>query len=75
MKICGLGKSNRDKSGLGFVSGNCSSQGNKTVFVKSKDPLNPASLELTRSQRFVPTCHFCGVIGHIRPRCRKLRFS
>ncbi|XP_004296132.1 PREDICTED: uncharacterized protein LOC101295214 [Fragaria vesca subsp. vesca] len=38
-KICGLGKSDRDKFGLGFVSGSCSSQ------------------------------------GHIRPRCRKLRFS
>ena len=74
-KICGLGKSDRDKSGLGFVSGSCSSQGNKTVFVKSKEPLNPTSLEPTRSQRFVPTCHYCGVTGHIRPRCRKLRFS
>ena len=23
--------------------------------------------------KFVPTCHHCGVIGHIRPRCYKLK--
>ena len=23
-------------------------------------------------QKFVPTCHFCGKVGHIRPRCFKL---
>ena len=22
---------------------------------------------------FVPTCHFCGVVGHIRPNCSLLR--
>ncbi|XP_048423736.1 uncharacterized protein LOC125469828 [Pyrus x bretschneideri] len=26
-----------------------------------------------RSKTFIPTCHFCGKIGHIRPRCNKLR--
>ena len=25
------------------------------------------------SQRFVPTCHHCGKVGHIRPNCFKLR--
>ena len=24
---------------------------------------------------FVPTCHFCGVSGHIRPNCHKLKFK
>lgn len=28
---------------------------------------------LIRSNKFVPTCHFCGKIGHIIPRCKKLR--
>ena len=23
--------------------------------------------------KFVPTCHHCGVIGHIRPQCHKLK--
>ena len=23
--------------------------------------------------KFVPTCHYCGVIGHIRPQCSKLK--
>ena len=23
--------------------------------------------------KFVPTCHYCGVIGHIRPQCHKLK--
>ena len=22
--------------------------------------------------RFIPTCHQCGELGHIRPKCRKL---
>ncbi|KAB2631083.1 hypothetical protein D8674_008602 [Pyrus ussuriensis x Pyrus communis] len=26
-----------------------------------------------RSKTFTPICHFCGKIGHIRPRCNKLR--
>jgi hypothetical protein len=24
------------------------------------------------SQRFIPTCHYCGKIGHIRPKCFQL---
>ena len=23
--------------------------------------------------KFVPTCHHCGIIGHIRPNCRKFK--
>ena len=26
-----------------------------------------------RGSKFVPTCHHCGVIGHIRPQCHKLK--
>ena len=25
--------------------------------------------------KFVPGCHFCGVFGHIRPNCHKLKFK
>ena len=25
--------------------------------------------------KFVPVCHFCGVYGHIRPNCHKLKFK
>ena len=25
--------------------------------------------------KFVPVCHFCGVFGHIRPNCHKLKFK
>ena len=40
--------------------------------VKSK-PLfwfQPKTLD---GSKFVPTCHHCGVIGHIRPQCHKLK--
>ncbi|XP_022849834.1 uncharacterized protein LOC111371915 [Olea europaea var. sylvestris] len=26
----------------------------------------------TSEPRFIPTCHHCGTLGHMRPRCRKL---
>ena len=40
--------------------------------VKSKHPFRPQPKTLDRS-KFVPTCHYCGVIGHIRPQCHKLK--
>ena len=27
------------------------------------------SMSFERTKRFIPTCHFCGVKGHIRPKC------
>ena len=40
--------------------------------VKSKPPFRsqPKALD---GAKFVPTCHHCGVIGHIRPQCHKLK--
>ena len=40
--------------------------------VKSKHPFwsQPKALD---GSKFVPTCHYCGVIGHIRHQCYKLK--
>ena len=39
---------------------------------KSNPPFRSQSKALDGS-KFVPTCHHCGVIGHIRPQCHKLK--
>ena len=40
--------------------------------LKSKPPFRSQPKALDES-KFVPTCHHCGVIGHIRPQCHKLK--
>ena len=40
--------------------------------VKSKPPFRSKPKALDGS-KFVPTCHHCGVISHIRPQCHKLK--
>ena len=40
--------------------------------VKSK-PLFRSQPKALDGSKFVPTCHHCGVIGHIRPQCHKLK--
>ena len=40
--------------------------------VKSKPPFRSQPKALDGS-KFVPTCHHCGVIDHIRPQCSKLK--
>ena len=40
--------------------------------VKSKPTFTSQPKALDGS-KFIPTCHHCGVIGHIRPQCYKLR--
>ena len=40
--------------------------------LKSKSPFRSQFKVLNRS-KFVPTCHHCGVIGHIRLQCSKLK--
>ena len=40
--------------------------------IKSKPPFRSQPKVLDRS-KFVLTCHHCGVIGHIRPQCQKLK--
>ena len=69
-----------------FVPIVCSTSKDKSVYVrphkrnqkmerkaiKSKPPFRSQPMLMDRS-KFVPTCHHCGVIGHIRPRCYKLK--
>ena len=40
--------------------------------VKSK-PLFRSQPKALDGSKFVPNCHHCGVIGHIRPQCHKLK--
>ena len=40
--------------------------------VKSKPPFR-SQPKVLDGFKFVPTCHHCGVIGHIRPQCSKLK--
>ena len=42
------------------------------MVVKSK-PLFRSQPKALDGSKFVPTCHNCGVIGHIRPQCHKLK--
>ena len=42
------------------------------MVVKSK-PLFRSQPKALDGSKFVPTCHHCGVIGHIRPQCHKLK--
>ena len=44
----------------------------KSKAVKSKPPFRSQPKTLDGS-KFVPTCHHCSVIGHIRPQCSKLK--
>ena len=32
-----------------------------------------SQLKVLDGSKFVPTCHYCGVIGHIRPQCSLLK--
>ena len=40
--------------------------------LKSK-PLLRSQPKVLDGFKFVPTCHHCGVIGHIKPQCHKLK--
>ena len=69
-----------------FVPVVCSTSKDKSVYIpphkrnqkverkaiKSKPPFRSQPKALDGS-KFVPTCHHCGVIGHIRPQCHKLK--
>jgi hypothetical protein len=43
--------------------------------VKTKVINNAKSQVFTPVVKFVPTCHYCGMTGHIRPHCRKMHES
>ena len=69
-----------------FVPNVCSTSKGKSVYIpphkrnqkverkalKSK-PLFRSQPKALDGSKFVPTCHHCGVIGHIRPQCHKLK--
>ena len=69
-----------------FVPIVCSTSNDKSVYippykrnqkmerkaVKSK-PLFRSQPKALDGSKFVPTCHYCGVIGHIRLQCHKLK--
>ena len=40
--------------------------------INSKPPFR-SQIKVLDGSKFVPTCHHCGVIGHIRPQCHKLK--
>nr|XP_011465752.1 PREDICTED: uncharacterized protein LOC105351877 [Fragaria vesca subsp. vesca] len=65
----------KNKQGLGFETGE-GSKNNGTVFVKSREPIvSSLTNKVEPSKRFKPICHYCGIPGHIRPFCRKLKNS
>ena len=76
-QILSMEKSVSDRNSLGYTGVTRDVATNsKIVFVKaapttSKVPIfgktiKPASLKV---KRFVPTCYFCNMLGHIRPKC------
>ena len=40
---------------------------------KVSKPMTKTPLRLKEKSEFVPTCHHCHIVGHIRPNCPKLR--
>ncbi|XP_034225455.1 uncharacterized protein LOC117635214 [Prunus dulcis] len=70
-KMISMGRSNGDKRGLGFDSINKSSAVSVTKFVKPSLSTGISTSQTT--WRFIPTCHYCGALGHIRPKCKLLQ--
>ena len=69
-----------------FVPIVCSTSKDKSVYIpphKRNQKVERRAVKLMHSFRsqpkaldgskFIPTCHHCGVIGHIRPQCHKLK--
>ncbi|KAI5318180.1 hypothetical protein L3X38_037888 [Prunus dulcis] len=66
-----MGKPHGDKGGLGFNHFDSSSSNSTTRFVKSKTPTMDSldAQPVVKKPKFAPTCHRCGLAGHIRPVC------
>ena len=66
-------KTASDRTRLGYQGSASKSQNNagKTIFVKAK-PIDPMPQKEKKKVQFIPTCHNCGTIGHIRSYCHKL---
>jgi hypothetical protein len=60
------------KSDIGFVEKSSISSSSKTNDVVALDS-TPIVIESLKPKSFVPTCHHCGKIGHIKPRCNIYR--
>ena len=63
-----------------FVPIVCSTSKDKSVYIppykRKAIKLKPSFRSQTKvldGSKFVPTCHHCGVIDHIRPQCSKLK--
>lgn len=69
-KMIGIGKTVSDKRGLGYTSDMSVKENKPTRFVKGSEIFN--SVNLPHSRRFIPICHYCGILGHIRPKCHSL---
>ncbi|KAG5548244.1 hypothetical protein RHGRI_013820 [Rhododendron griersonianum] len=81
--ILGAQRPTSDKSGLGFHGASLSNpHGSKVIAVKPKEVTHkshiiniakkPHDVKKANVAKFVPTCHYCNVKGHIRPNCFKL---
>ena len=65
-------KNASDRTGLGYQSSTSKPKEvtGKINFVKAK-VVNPIPQKQAKV-KFIPTCHHCGRVGHIRPNCFKL---
>lgn len=70
-KMLDSGKRAADTRGLGFLGSKTSLATSTTKFVKTSH--SGMSSAPSVPKKFIPVYHFCGVLGHIRPRCNKLR--
>ncbi|CAL2273427.1 unnamed protein product [Prunus armeniaca] len=66
-----MGRRDGDKCRLGFDSINKSPAVSVTKFVISSLPIGAPTSQTT--WRFIPTCHFCGALGHIQPKYKLLQ--
>ncbi|XXG89606.1 hypothetical protein AAC387_Pa12g1568 [Persea americana] len=87
-EILGSQKSASSKTGIGYVQGASSSKDKgKSIFVQGPTmtaipPILSNAIHPTSSQKFkrhvpkpnfIPICHLCGIKGHIKPYCNKMR--
>lgn len=67
--ILSLQRHNSDRTGLGFEEKVSTPM---TLFVKESTREQSSTQKFAgKNTTFVPICHFCGMSGHIRPRCYK----
>jgi len=78
-KIIEVGKSYGDKRGVGYIDEVSTPSTSKTIFVKASPLVSKLNIPKIVSKHdkssFVPICHYCGVKGHIRPKCFKLKYA